>query len=292
MKKLTYSAIKHNNKNIDVVFYIFGDGISTNLAANWEIYGHFRFVQINDYLASLIQFKESYENHFQPHINYNLLPSPLAYDIVSGIQKAYADNKLQFPNEKTDFIKTFGDVNEMKLIAFQTENQNLMKWFYNLNGENTDCALAGNIALSDDTLALLLKRNAHKYIQFINKKRHFSKQILDLLIKIDKYLVSELALTKNLDENALCYILPYADNDVFYDLIVSTSPPQYMIEFIACHILDKESERATERCGKYFAYQMPEREDYTCDIRLINYHQPELNFITNSLYQLSYQANY
>lgn len=125
--------------------------------------------------------------------------------------------------------------------------------------------------MTDDTLALLLKRNAYKYIPFINKNRHFSKQILDLLIKIDKNLVSELALTKNIDDNTLCYILPYANNDVFYDLVVSTSPPQYMLEFIAYHILEKE--------------------DDACNIGLINYYQPELNYITNSLYQLASKSS-
>ena len=94
---------------------------------------------------------------------------------------------------------------------------------------------------------------------------------MDLLIKIDKNLLSELALTKNLDDNTLCYILPYANNDVFYDLVVSTSPPQYMLEFIAYHILEKE--------------------DDTCNIGLINYYQPELNYITNSLYQLASKSS-
>lgn len=123
----------------------------------------------------------------------------------------------------------------------------------------------------DDTLALLLKRNAHKYIQFINRNRHFSKQILDLLIGIDKYLVSELALTKNLDENTLCYIQPYANNDVFYDLVVSTSPPQYMLEFISYHIFGKE--------------------DDVFNIMTMKRNQPELNCITNSLYQLASKSS-
>ena len=202
---------------------------------------------------------------------YNSSASFSSDQIIADIQQLYLDNKQEYPNEKADFIKIFDDANIMQLGAFQTENQELIKWFYNLNGENTDSALAGNLALTDDMLALLLKRNAHKYIQFINRKRHFSKQILDLLIKIDKNLVSELALTKNLDENTLCYILPYASNDVFYDLVVSTSPPQYMLEFIAYHILEKE--------------------DDTCNIGLINYYQPELNHITNSLYQLASKSS-
>ena len=242
MKKITYSTIKHNNNNIDIVFYIFGDGISTNLAANWEIYGHFRFVKTNDYLTALIQFKENYENHFQPHINYNLLPSLLAYDIVSDIQKAYMDNKLQFPNEKSDFIKTFSDANEMKLIAFQTKNQNLMKWFFDLNDENIDTYLVANPALTDDILALLLRKNPHKYIQFIDDNRKFSKQILDLLIEIDVELVSDLAIMKNLDENSLCYIMPYLDGNAFYNLAINDRLTQYMVEFILFYISDKDDD--------------------------------------------------
>ena len=242
MKKITYSIIKHNNNNIDIVFYIFGDGISTNLAANWEIYGHFRFVKTNDYLTALIQFKENYENHFQPHINYNLLPSLLSYDIVSDIQKAYADNKLQFPNEKSDFIKTFGEANEMKLIAFQTENQNLMKWFFDLNDENIDTYLVANLALTDDMLALLLRKNPYKYIQFIDDNRKFSKQILDLLIEIDVELLSDLSIMNNLDENSLCYIMPYLDSNAFYNLTIGDRLTQYMVEFILFYISDKDDD--------------------------------------------------
>ena len=243
MKKLIYPIIK-NGEDIEIAFYIFADGISTNLAANWEIYGHFRFVQINDYLTALIQFKENYENHFQPHINYNLLPSLLSYDIISDIQKAYADNKLQYLNEKSDLIKTFGDANEMKLIAFQTENQNLMKWFFDLNDENIDSALVANLALTDDVLTLLLKRNSHLHIHFIDDNRKFSKQILDLIIEIDVELISDLAIMKNLDENSLCYIMSYLDGNAFYNLAIDNRNrlTQYMVEFILCYISDKSDD--------------------------------------------------
>lgn len=271
MKKINYSTILHNNNYIDIVFYIFGDGISTNLNPDWTTYGYFRFYKIDDYLDFLNECKDSYDKYSQHLQNYNSSASFSSDQIIADIQQLYQDNKQEYPKEKTNFIKTFGDANIMQLVAFQTENQELIKWFYNLNGENTDSALAGNLALTDDTLALLLKRNAYKYIPFINKNRHFSKQILDLLIKIDKNLVSELALTKNIDDNTLCYILPYANNDVFYDLVVSTSPPQYMLEFIAYHILEKE--------------------DDACNIGLINYYQPELNYITNSLYQLASKSS-
>ena len=271
MKKINYSTIKHNNNNINIVFYIFGDGISTNLNPDWTTYGYFRFYQIDDYLNFLNECKKTYNNYSQHLLNYNSSASFSADKVIADIQQLYKDNKLEYPREKTDFIKTFDDANIMQLVAFQTENQELIKWFYNLNGEKTDSALAGNLVLTDDMLALLLKRNAYKYIPFINKKRHFPKQILDLLIGIDKYLVSELALTRNLDDNTLCYILPYANNDVFYDLVVSTSSPQYMLEFIAYHILEKE--------------------DDTCNIGLINYYQPELNHITNSLYQLASKSS-
>jgi len=271
MKKIAYSTINHNNNNIDIVFYIFGDGVSTNLNPDWTTYGYFRFYKIDDYLDFLNECKDSYDKYSQHLQNYNSSASFSSDQIIADIQQLYQDNKQEYPKEKTNFIKTFGDANIMQLVAFQTENQELIKWFYNLNGENTDSALAGNLALTDDTLALLLKRNAYKYIPFINKNRHFSKQILDLLIKIDKNLVSELALTKNIDDNTLCYILPYANNDVFYDLVVSTSPPQYMLEFIAYHILEKE--------------------DDACNIGLINYYQPELNYITNSLYQLASKSS-
>ena len=271
MNKIKYSVINHNNNNIDIIFYIFGDGISTNLNPDWTTYGYFRFYKIDDYLDFLNECKDSYDKYSQHLQNYNSSASFSSDQIIADIQQLYQDNKQEYPKEKTNFIKTFGDANIMQLVAFQTENQELIKWFYNLNGENTDSALAGNLALTDDTLALLLKRNAYKYIPFINKNRHFSKQILDLLIKIDKNLVSELALTKNLDDNTLCYILPYANNDVFYDLVVSASPPQYMLEFIAYHILEKE--------------------DDACNIGLINYYQPELNYITNSLYQLASKSS-
>ena len=271
MKKIKYSVINHNNNNIDIVFYIFGDGISTNLNPDWTTYGYFRFYKIDDYLDFLNECKDSYDKYSQHLQNYNSSASFSSDQIIADIQQLYQDNKQEYPKEKTNFIKTFGDANIMQLVAFQTENQELIKWFYNLNGENTDSALAGNLALTDDTLALLLKRNAYKYIPFINKNRHFSKQILDLLIKIDKNLVSELALTKNIDDNTLCYILPYVNNDVFYDLVVSALPPQYMLEFIAYHILEKE--------------------DDACNIGLINYYQPELNFIANSLYQLASKSS-
>ena len=271
MKKINYSIINQNNNNIDIVFYIFGDGISTNLNPDWTTYGYFRFYQIGDYLDFLNEQKDSYNNYPQHVLNYNSSASFSADKVIADIQQLYKDNKREYPKEKTDFIKKFDDANMMQLVAFQTENQELIKWFCNLNGENTDSALASNLALTDDMLALLLRRNAYKYVPFINRNRHFSKQILDLLIKIDKNLVSELALTKNIDDNTLCYILPYANNDVFYDLVVSTSPPQYMLEFIAYHILEKE--------------------DDACNIGLINYYQPELNFIANSLYQLASKSS-
>lgn len=271
MKKINYSIINQNNNNIDIVFYIFGDGISTNLNPDWTTYGYFRFYKIDDYLDFLNECKDSYDKYSQHLQNYNSSASFSADKVIADIQQLYKDNKREYPKEKTDFIKKFDDANMMQLVAFQTENQELIKWFCNLNGENTDSALASNLALTDDMLALLLRRNAYKYVPFINRNRYFSKQILDLLIKIDKNLVSELALTKNLDDNTLCYILPYANNDVFYDLVVSTSPPQYMLEFIAYHILEKE--------------------DDTCNIGLINYYQPELNHITNSLYQLASKSS-
>ena len=271
MKKINYSIINQNNNNIDIVFYIFGDGISTNLNPDWTTYGYFRFYKIDDYLDFLNECKDSYDKYSQHLQNYNSSASFSADKVIADIQQLYKDNKREYPKEKTDFIKKFDDANMMQLVAFQTENQELIKWFCNVNGENTDSALASNLALTDDMLALLLRRNAYKYVPFINRYRYFSKQILDLLIKIDKNLVSELALTKNLDDNTLCYILPYANNDVFYDLVVSTSPPQYMLEFIAYHILEKE--------------------DDTCNIGLINYYQPELNHITNSLYQLASKSS-
>lgn len=267
MKKIKYSVINHNNNNIDIIFYIFGDGICTNLNPDWTTYGYFRFYRIDDYLDFLNEYKNSYANYSQHLLNYNSSAAFSADKVISDIQQLYEDNKQEYPKEKTDFIKTFDDANMMQLVAFQTENQELIKWFCNLNGENTDSALAGNLALTDDTLSILLKRNAHKYIQFIDRKRHFSKQILDLLIEIDVRLVSELALTKNLDENTLCYILPYSNNDVFYDLVVSTSPPQYMLEFISYHIFGKE--------------------DDVFNIMTMKRNQPELNCITNSLYQLA-----
>lgn len=271
MKKINYSTIQHNNNNIDIVFYIFGDGISTNLNPNWTTYGWFRFYQFDDYLNFLNEYKARYNNYSQHFLNYNSSASFSADKIIADIQQFYKDNKREYPKEKTDFINTFDNANMMQLVAFQTENQELIKWFCNLNGENIDSALAGNLALTDDTLSILLKRNADKYIQFINRNRHFSKQILDLLITIDKHLVSKLALMKNLDENTFCYILPYANNDVFYDLSVSTSPPQYMLEFIAHHIFGKE--------------------DDVFDIMTMKSNRPELNFIIDSLYKLSYYTN-
>ena len=192
MKKIKYSVINHNNNNIDIIFYIFGDGICTNLNPDWTTYGYFRFYRIDDYLDFLNEYKNSYANYSQHLLNYNSSAVFSADKVISDIQQLYEDNKQEYPKEKTDFIKTFDDANMMQLVAFQTENQELIKWFYNLNGENTDSALAGNLALTDDTLALLLKRNAYKYIPFINKNRHFSKQILDLLIKIDKNLFATL----------------------------------------------------------------------------------------------------
>ena len=269
MKKINYSTIQRNNNNIDIVFYIFGDGICTNLNPDWTTYGYFRFYQIGDYLDFLNECKDGYNT--QHFLNYNSSASFSADKVIADIQQLYKDNKREYPKEKKDFIKKFDDANMMQLVAFQTENQELIKWFCNLNGENTDSALAGNLTLTDDTLSILLKRNAYKYTPFIDRKRHFPKQILDLLIEIDVGLVSELALTKNLDENTLCYILPYANNDVFYDLSVSTSPPQYMLEFIAYHIFGKE--------------------DDGFDIMTMKSNRPELNFVTNSLYLLSYQAN-
>lgn len=241
MEKLTYPVVK-NGENVEIIFYIFADGISTNFAPNWDIGEHFHLYQINDYLSFLIQFKENCENSFLPYIiyNYNLLPSQLDYDIVFDIQKAYADNKLQFPNEKSDFIKTFSDANEMKLTAFQTENQNLIKWFPELDDEKIDIALVANPALTDDMLALLLRKNPHKYIQFIDDNRKFSKQILDLLIKIDVELVSDLAVMNNLDENSLCHIIPYLNGNAFCNLSLDNKFPQYMIEFIILYILGKD----------------------------------------------------
>lgn len=240
MKKLTYPVVK-NVENVEIIFYIFADGISTNLASNWNIYGYFHLCQINDYLSSLIRFKEDYENHFQQHIDYNLLPSLLDYDIVFDIQKAYADNKLQFPNEKANLINTIGDINEKKLIAFQTENQELMKWFSELDDEKIDIALVANPALTDDMLALLLRRNPHRYIKFIDDNRKFSKQILDLLIEIDVELVSKLAVMNNLDENSLCYVIPYLYGEEIYNLALGDTFTQYMIEFILFYISDKNS---------------------------------------------------
>lgn len=240
MKKITYSTINYNNNNIDIVFYIFGDGISTNLNPDWTTYGLFRFCQFDDYLELLNECKKSYDNYFQHFPNYNSPTSFSADKVIADIQQFYNDNKRECPNEKTSFIKTFDDANMMQLVAFQTENQELIKWFCDLNGKNTDSALAGNLALTDDTLSILLKRDAHKYIQFINKNRHFSKQILDLLIKIDKYLVSELALTKNLDENSLCYIMSYLTGNTFYNLAIDNKFTQYMIEFIILHISGKD----------------------------------------------------
>lgn len=243
MKKLTYPVVK-NGENAEIIFYIFADGISTNFASNWDIGKHFHLYQINDYLSSLIQFKENCENLFQQYINYNynLLPSLFYYDIVSGIQKEYADNKLQFPNEKSDFIKTFSDANEMKLVAFQTENQELMKWFFDLNDKNIDTYLVANPSLTDDILALLLRKNPHKHIQFIDDNRKFSKQILDLIIEIDAELVSDLAIMKNLDENSLCYIMPYLNSNAFYDLTIGDRLTQYMVEFILFYISDKDDD--------------------------------------------------
>lgn len=243
MKKLTYPVVK-NGENAEIIFYIFGDGISTNFAFNWDIHKHFHIYQINDYISFLIQFKEYGEKLIQPYIiyNYNLLPSLSSYDIVSVIQKAYADNKLQFPNEKSDFIKTFSDANEMKLVAYQTENQELMKWFFDLNDENIDTYLVANPSLTDDILALLLRKNPHKHIQFIDENRKFSKQILDLIIEIDAELVSDLAIMKNLDENSLCYIMPYLNSNAFYDLTIGDRLTQYMVEFILFYISDKDDD--------------------------------------------------
>lgn len=260
MKKLTYPVVK-NGENVEIIFYIFADGISTNLASNWNIYGYFHLCQINDYLSSLIQFKEDYENHFQQHIDYNLLPSLLDYDIVSVIQKAYADNKLQFPNEKMDFIKTFADTNEMKLVAFQTENQELMKWFSELDDEKIDIALVANLALTDDMLALSLRRNPHRYLQFIDDNRKFSKQILDLLIEIDTELVSDLVVWKTLDENSLCYVMPYLDGNAFYNLALGDTITQYMFEFILFYILDNG--------------------DDAFNIMTMNHYESEMNFLTD-----------
>ena len=260
MKKLTYPVVK-NGENVEIIFYIFADGISTNLASNWNIYGYFHLCQINDYLSSLIRFKEDYENHFQQHIDYNLLPSLLDYDIVFDIQKAYADNKLQFPNEKMDFIKTFADTNEMKLVAFQTENQELMKWFSELDGEKIDIALVANPALTDDMLALLLRRNPHRYLQFIDDNRKFSKQILDLLIEIDVELVSDLVVWKTLDENSLCYIMPYLDGNAFYNLALGDTITQYMFEFILFYILDND--------------------DDAFNIMTMNHYESEMKFLTD-----------
>lgn len=258
MKKLIYPIIK-NGKDMDLIFYIFADGISTNLTPNWAITSYFTFLQIDNYLPVLIDLKDSYIYSY-PHsfTSVNLRPHLLTNTIIMDIQKAYTDNKLEYPNEKYDFIKSFDDVNIMQLVAFQTKNQELIKWFYNLNGEHTDSALVSNITLTDDMLLLLLKRNPYKYVQFIDQERQFSKQILDFIIKQDKYLISELATTKNLDENAICYIFHHLDNEAICDLMTRARTPQYLLEFIAYHISDFSK------------------------IIVMKHNRPELNFIIDS----------
>ena len=252
MKKIPYSTINHNNNNIDIIFYIFGDGISTNLNPDFSTYGYFRLYKIDDYLDSMHYF-----------LNHNSSTSFSSDEIISDIQQLYEDNKQEYPNEKTDFIKTFDDANIMQLVAFQTENQELIKWFYNLNDENTDSALVSNIALTDDMLLLLLKRNPYKYVQFIDTERQLPKQILDFIIKQDKYLISELATTKNLDENAICYIFHHLDNEAICDLMTRAHTPQYLLEFIVYHILDFS------------------KSDFS-NIIVMKHNRPELNFIIDS----------
>ena len=258
MKKINYSTIQHNSNNIDIVFYIFGDGISTNLNPDWTTYGYFRFYKIDDYLDFLNECKDSYDKYSQHLQNYNSSASFSPDQIIADIQQLYRDNKQEYPNEKVDFIKTFDDANIMQLVAFQTKNQELIKWFYNLNGKHTDSALVSNITLTDDMLLLLLKRNPYKYVQFIDQERQFSKQILDFIIKQDKYLISELAATKNLDENAICYIFHHLDNEAICDLMTRARTPQYLLEFIAYHISDFSK------------------------IIVMKHNRPELNFIIDS----------
>ena len=262
MKKITYSTIKHNNNNIDIIFYIFGDGISTNLNPS----NCFRFYQFDDYLNFLKESKKTHDNYFQHFSDPNTSAPVLSNQIITDIQQLYQNNKREYPNEKNNLIKTFDNVNIMQLVAFQTENQELIRWFFNLNDEKIDSALTSNRALTDDMLMLLLKRNPYEYIEFIDKNRQFSKQILDLLIKKDQELISKLVITKNLDENAICYIMPHINNYAFYYLASRQYVPQYIVEFIS--------------------YNLPDREDDIFNIKKMDYIHPELKPITNQLYKL------
>ena len=157
-------------------------------------------------------------------------------DVLSGLAK-----NLSIPENLAFELIKLEERNIMRKVFRNRSigDDFIIKMLNEFPDENIDTYLVANPALTDDMLALLLRKNPHKYIQFIDDNRKFSKQILDFLIEIDVELVSDLAVMNNLDENSLCHIIPYLNGNAFCKLSLDNKFPQYMIEFITLHISGK-----------------------------------------------------
>lgn len=248
MKHFTH---KYNNTFFD--FFIFCDRIFTNLFmlsdklyldTGSPLINYAFYTDIQTYIERLSRIKAPTAQAFYLVAQYQI---DCISDLINVINEKWAENKKEFPDERSSFITDVPLKQFLPLIASHSLNKKLVDCFYILNNEEINRGLVFNPLLSIEQVITLIKQNQDLGRYLIqNTSYKLSPELLQFLVSLDdtdrrkdgeyRFVHDILSYRNNLSEQDIATILPKLYGKDIEKIILYQDLPQYLMEAL---ILDR-----------------------------------------------------
>ena len=242
MKHFTH---KYNNTFFD--FFIFGDRIFTNLFmlsdklylnTGSPLINYAFYSDIQAYIERLSRIKAPTAKSFYLVAQYQI---DCISDLINVINEKWAENKKEFPDERSSFVTDVPLKQFLPLIASHSLNKELVDCFYILNNEEINRGLIFNPLLSMEQVINLIKQNrnlGHYLIQDTSYK--LTPELLQFLVSLDdtdrrkdgeyRFAHNILSYRNDLSEQDIATILPKLYGKDIEKVILYQDLPQYITE--------------------------------------------------------------
>lgn len=242
MKHFTH---KYNNTFFD--FFIFGDRLFTNLFTlcdkislnhgspliNYEFY-----TDIQTYINSLSIIQKPSTQNLYLLSQYQI---DSINELIDIINEKWAENKKEFPDERSSFITDVPLKQFLPLVASHSLNKKLVDCFYILNNEEINRGLVFNPLLSMEQVITLMKQNQDLGLYLIQDTSYkLTPELLQFLVSLDdtdrrkdgeyRFAHDILSYRNNLSEQDIATILPKLYGKDIEKVILHQDLPQYITE--------------------------------------------------------------